>query len=300
MSNLEFFKNQAKKFLKDWRTQTQTVESDDIVLNQYDSKFYDIQGLFLYYELDEKDEQDIKLSRAQHFIAQMVGFKKWDDLIHATDIELELAEFLLRRFKDAEQIMRWEELTGAPTITPDNAAELLEYAKYIYEMDERVKIPFLPSEQISVLSGKPRTAQLNEFDDVHSPNSQLRKDSYVFCPHCQKAFNFNQSKVIKENSTNRTMVVCKNFPSCKGMYIDYKVLSPTILYGPARQYELERGINDFPHLSMNKKIECLHCGDKYLYSEAKVVIDPDDGEAWIHCKNYPNCSGNPLDFMDAE
>ena len=108
MSNLEFFKNQAKKFLKDWRTQTQTVESDDIVLNQYDSKFYDIQGLFLYYELDEKDEQDIKLSRAQHFIAQMVGFKKWDDLIHATDIELELAEFLLRRFKDAEQIMRWE------------------------------------------------------------------------------------------------------------------------------------------------------------------------------------------------
>ena len=32
MTNLEFFKNEAKKFLKDWRTQTQTVESDGIIL----------------------------------------------------------------------------------------------------------------------------------------------------------------------------------------------------------------------------------------------------------------------------
>ena len=38
---------------------------------------------------------------------------------------------------------------------------------------------------------------------------------------------------------------------------------------------------------MNKKIECLHCGDKYSYSEAKVVIEPEDSEAWIYCKNYP-------------
>lgn len=88
MTNLEFFKNEAKKFLKDWRTQTQTVESDGIILYHYNPTFYDLKGLFLYYELDDRDEKDKKLARAQHFIAQMVGFKKWDDLIHATEIEL--------------------------------------------------------------------------------------------------------------------------------------------------------------------------------------------------------------------
>ena len=300
MTNLEFFKNEAKKFLKDWRTQTQTVESDGIILYHYNSTFYDIKGLFLYYELDDKDELDIKLARAQHFIAQMVGFRKWDDLIHATEIELELAEYLLRKFKNAEEIMRWEQLTGAPNITPDNAAELLDYAKYIDEMDERVKIPFLPSEQITILSGKPRINQLNEFDDEHNPGGTLRKDSYVFCPHCEKAFNFNQSKVIKDNSTNLTMVVCKNFPTCKGMYLDYKVLSHTILYGVAREHELEKGFDIFPNLSMNTKIECLHCGDKYIYNEAKAVIDPNDGEALIHCKNYPKCNGTLIDFMPFE
>lgn len=300
MTNLEFFKNEAKKFLKDWRTQTQTVESDGITLYHYNPTFYDIKGLFLYYELDDKDEQDIKLSRAQHFIAQMIGFKKWDDLMHATEIELELAEHLLKKFKDAEEIMRWEELTGAPTITPDNAADLLDYAKYVDEMDERVKIPFLPSNEITILTGKPRINQLNEFDEKHNPSGPLRKDSYVFCPHCEKAFNFNQSKVIKQNSTNLTMVVCKNFPDCKGMFLDYKVLSHTIIYGEARNYELEKGLGIFPNLSMDKKVECLHCGDKYLYNEANVVFDPNDGQVWIHCKNYPKCNGLLHDLMPTE
>ena len=104
MSHEEFFKNEAKKFLKDWQTQTQTVESDGFISYHYSPKFYDVSDLFFYYELDDKDEQDIKLARAQHYIAKMVGFKKWDDLIHASEIELELAELLLRRFKNAQDV----------------------------------------------------------------------------------------------------------------------------------------------------------------------------------------------------
>lgn len=85
MSNLDFFHNQAKNFLKDWKTQKQTIESDGFISYHYDWKSYDVGDLFFYYEFDDKDEQDIKLARAQHLIAKMVGFKKWNDLIHASE-----------------------------------------------------------------------------------------------------------------------------------------------------------------------------------------------------------------------
>ena len=114
MNHIEFIRKQAKNFLKDWQTQTKTVESDGYISYHYDWKFYDVGDLFFYFELDDKDEQNHNLGHAQHYIAQMVGFKKWDDLANATDKELELAEFLLRHFKDSQDLQQWEEVTGAP------------------------------------------------------------------------------------------------------------------------------------------------------------------------------------------
>ena len=104
MSHEEFFKNEAKKFLKDWRTQIKTVESNGYISYHYDWKFYDVGSLFFYYELDDKDEQEIILARAQHYIAKMVGFSKWDDLIHASEPRQQLSELLLKRFKTAENV----------------------------------------------------------------------------------------------------------------------------------------------------------------------------------------------------
>ena len=42
MSNLEFLKKEAKNLLKDWKTQTKTVESDGSVFYNYSPKFYDV------------------------------------------------------------------------------------------------------------------------------------------------------------------------------------------------------------------------------------------------------------------
>ena len=154
MSNLEFFKNEAKKFLKDWRTQIKTVESDGFISYHYDWKFYDVGDLFFYYELDDEDEQDIKLARAQHWISKMVGFKKWDELIHASDIELELAEFLLRRFKNAQDVQDWEEtvlFAGLADLEPETK---LDYARQYYELGDKAAIVNHPTEQITILSGK--------------------------------------------------------------------------------------------------------------------------------------------------
>ncbi len=297
MSNLDFFHNQAKNFLKDWKTQEKTVESDGFTSYHYDWKFYDVGDLFFYYEFDDKDEQDIKLARAQHIIAKMVGFKKLDDLIHASEPELQLAELLLRRFKTAQDVQDWEETLNFTGIAQYGVETVLDYARQYYGLGDRKEIVNLPDEKITIISGKLKTAELNNFDDEHNPSGSLRKNSTVLCTHCRKTFNFNQSKVIKSNENNLTMVVCKNYPHCNGTYLDYKVLTPTILYGEARKQSLEQELQGFSHLTMNTKVHCIHCGDEYLYSEANSVVSPDDGEIWIHCKNYPKCDGTIIDMM---
>lgn len=300
MSNLDFFHNQAKNFLKDWKTQKQTVESDGYISYHYDWKFYDVGDLFFYYEFDDKDEQDIKLARAQHLIAKMVGFKKWDDLIHASETELQLAELLLRRFKTAQDVQDWEETLNFTGIEQYGVEAVLDYARQYYELGDRKEILNLPSDKITILSGKPRTNEINNFDDKHNPAGSLRKDSTVFCTHCRKTFDFKQSKVIKDNDNNLTMVVCKNYPNCRGTYLDYKVLTPTILYEEARTQSLKNELKGFSHITMKSRVHCIHCGDEYLYNEANAVISPDDGEVWIHCKNYPKCDGTIIDMMVRE
>ena len=108
MSNLEFFKKQSKNFLKDWKSQTKIVETDGNVYFRYSPKFFDIEDWFSYFELSAKDEQDVKLSHAQHYIAKIAGFKKWTDLIAASEKELIYAEIKLRNFKNSMDLIQWD------------------------------------------------------------------------------------------------------------------------------------------------------------------------------------------------
>ncbi len=300
MNHIEFIKKQAKNFLKDWQTQTKTVEDDGFISYHYDWKFYDVGDLFFYYELDDKDEQDMSLGHAQHFIAQMVGFKKWDDLVNASEPELELAVLLLRRFKNSQNVQDWQDTLQFSGVAQYGPEAILDYAKQYFELGDTQEIAYLPTEQITILSGKPRTSEFNNFDAEHNPAGMLRKDSYVFCPHCQKAYNFTQSKVIKNNANDKTLIVCKNYPDCRGTYLDYKVLSSTVIYGPERMQALERHIQVFPRLHMDDRVFCMHCHDNYYYKDAKVVKSPEDGFAYVQCKNYPECDGTILDMFTVD
>ena len=297
MSHIDFFKKQAKNFLKDWQTQSRTVESDGFISYSYDWKFYDVGDFFFYYEFDDKDEQEIILARAQHLIAKMVGFKKWNDLIHASEVEQELSELLLRKFKTAQDVQDWQETLAFSGVAQYGAEAILDYARQYYELSDKKELVNLSSDKITVLSGKSRTEELDKFDDVHNPSGTLRKTSSVFCSHCRKTFNFAQSKVIQANDSNLTMVVCKHYPDCRGTYLDYKVLTPTVLYGEAKITELKCGIEAFEKFSMDTKVHCIHCGKEYLFNEANVVQFPFEDEPLIMCKHYPDCDGNLLDMM---
>ena len=199
----------------------------------------------------------------------------------------ELAEFLLRRFKNAQDVQNWEEtvlFAGLVNLEPEMK---LDYARQYYQLGDKAEIVNQPTEQITILSGKLKTAELNKFSNKNNPDGILRKSSYVFCTYCNKAFNFTQSKVIKDNEKDLTMVVCKNYPKCH-----YKVLTPTVMYGQAKIAGLTKGIQAFKtDFTMDTKVQCLHCGKKYLYKEANVVNYIDADEPLVMCKHYPECDG---------
>ena len=98
--SIDFFKREAKNFLKDWQTQTITTNADGSNSYHYDWKFYDVDYHFNKLKLDDKDRLDIKLARSQHWLAQILGQKNWNVLISLTDFELSQMEELLRNIKN--------------------------------------------------------------------------------------------------------------------------------------------------------------------------------------------------------
>ena len=131
MSHVDFFRKQAKNFLKDWRTQKK-MEEEGFSYYVYEWKYYHIGDLFDYFELSNADREDKKLVRAQHYIAKMVGFKTWNDLIHAPEKELKLAAYILRHIKSSYHIEDWKDALSHSGIKKKDPEALLDYAKQYY------------------------------------------------------------------------------------------------------------------------------------------------------------------------
>ncbi len=126
MTHIDYFKQQAKNLLKDCKTQiTQDISQErrDYIrklhqenkefqksnsshripmmitgkiremncLYKYKPKYFDIQKIIIRFHLDE---DKWTLMNAQHTIANIVGFRKWSDLIKAPKDELEYRRFL--------------------------------------------------------------------------------------------------------------------------------------------------------------------------------------------------------------
>ncbi|MET3125464.1 hypothetical protein ABID42_000552 [Arcicella rosea] len=92
MKPIDYFKLQAKNLHKDYKTQTSSFDTAlSRYLYKYSPKYFDIDRLIID---DEIDENNFTLMKAQHIIAQWVGFSKWTEMLKASDIELELAKLL--------------------------------------------------------------------------------------------------------------------------------------------------------------------------------------------------------------
>lgn len=99
MTHIEFFKLQAKNLFKDYKTQTKPFD-----IYEYNPKYFDIDGIVVDYDLDE---ENFSLMNAQHIISRMAGFRKWTDMLKASDIELQLAKLLFDN-QDKISIDEWD------------------------------------------------------------------------------------------------------------------------------------------------------------------------------------------------
>lgn len=205
MSNLDFFKKQAKNFFKDWKTRKPTVSEFGIQYYKYDSKFFDVESLILLTEPLNKDS--FSLVKAQHLIAKIVGFKSWNKLINASEKELLLAEILLRHFYDESDIWKWENALIFVGKEKSDIDEKIKFARLYYEdyktgenSGDKIETPKLSDKQlheIALAKAKP------DFEG-------LKLTSYVVCPHCFQEFYFRDADVAIDSETDELFVCCKN------------------------------------------------------------------------------------------
>lgn len=90
MKPIDFFKLQAKNLFSDFKTK-KLLPDDADALYEYTPKYFDIAWVVIDFDVDENS---FTLMNAQHIIALLVGFYKWNDLVKASETELELAKQL--------------------------------------------------------------------------------------------------------------------------------------------------------------------------------------------------------------
>jgi CRISPR/Cas system-associated exonuclease Cas4 (RecB family) len=93
MTPIDFFKLQSKNLIRDFKTQTTQFDAESgNDFYEYAPKYFDVLGLILDDYIT--DEDNFKLMNAQHVIARLVGFYKWEDMTKVSDPELKLAKLL--------------------------------------------------------------------------------------------------------------------------------------------------------------------------------------------------------------
>jgi hypothetical protein len=138
MTHTEFFKLQAKNLFKDYQTKKKSPEAA-IGDYEYNPKYFDIEGIILYFDIDE---EDFSLMKAQHIIANMVGFSKWAELVKAPESELELAKLLFDN-QDRVSLEDWKmyiigtERDSNITFDPDTRLEIFKLV-FLDEGHERL------------------------------------------------------------------------------------------------------------------------------------------------------------------
>ena len=127
MDTIGFFKLQSKNLLRDFKT---GYRGDDGSICYSPRFFPDIDGIIISYDIDEND---FSLMKAQHIIALMAGFKKWSDILSASDAKLQLGKLLFEEsFNNPNIVEEWEMYTNSLHIENLSDDSYLEIFKKIF------------------------------------------------------------------------------------------------------------------------------------------------------------------------
>ena len=123
MTNIEFFKLQAKNLFSDYKSRM--YNDSDGTYDYFPRFFTDINDIIFNFEIDEEDP--FTLMNAQHVIARLAGFYKWTELIKASEPGLELGKLLLTN--------RIDYLKNVPIITNDESMIVEDWKFFLAEND---------------------------------------------------------------------------------------------------------------------------------------------------------------------
>lgn len=209
MTNIDYFKLQAKNLLKDYQTRHLSEDGD---IYEYEPKFFDIVGIFLEYDIMDDDKDfEFKLGNAQHLIAQLAGFSSWKELITAPESDQLKARKSLER-----SIHNGYGFTSflSHNMTPDGR-EVTEYSHVPLNSD------VLYHEELSGQDWQ------DGIDECRKHGMGFDADTVVECLHCGNRFAFKDVKVrrLKPEYNNGKEddfkeIVCKHYPECNGNLLD--------------------------------------------------------------------------------
>lgn len=78
--------------------------NEDKEIWDYKPRFFNVNGLVLDFDLDEEDPKIKTLGKAQWIIAQILGLKSWQDLIHSDPVTLELHKLMFEHQNEISPI----------------------------------------------------------------------------------------------------------------------------------------------------------------------------------------------------
>ncbi len=97
MSSIEYFKRQAKLLLKDYNSSKEHNFDQKSVFYEDPQEHFDIKNVFL--KANKTIGESLSLMKAQHLIAKISDFNKWEDLVHTSDAQREIGALKLNAYK---------------------------------------------------------------------------------------------------------------------------------------------------------------------------------------------------------
>jgi hypothetical protein len=193
MANIEFFKQQSKNLLKDYKTRT--FNENEGFYEYTPHYFQDIDELLDIFGIGEEDS--FSLMNAQHIIARLSGFYKWNELIQASESALEIGKLLLTN-REA-----YQQKQGILTNMIESliVADWKEYeSKHLQNFDDEAKLEIF--KKVVLQEGAPKRRKT----PVHTIDFSNNIDAQDMLSKIMKEKDLTPEKALLSTITKRNFV----------------------------------------------------------------------------------------------
>jgi len=147
MTHIEFLKVQSKNLLRDYKTQFINEEEGGI-LDYKPNFFSSVDAVFNFEFLGFEEEKiEFTLMKSQHIVAKLAGFRKWSELINASESAQELGKLLFIHRNEFDEsldfgpsgvVEMWEQVVFENGLEGADDSEKLDILKQLLAHREKM------------------------------------------------------------------------------------------------------------------------------------------------------------------